>query len=147
MKKKFKLLQFLAFSRTQKTKTEVFCNQPYFIVQFKITDFINFIKIKNQSQREQLIQFFNKLQTLKLFLNIVTNNEFQSFVIFSIVKAKKEFGYKTIVKIAMLQLSYISVTICIAEPTVSGFGSMNAPAIVNPPAIQCAANLMGHNNR
>jgi hypothetical protein len=44
-------------------------------------DFIR-IKNKNQYQREQSIQFFNKLQTLKPFLNIVTNNEFQSYVIF-----------------------------------------------------------------
>lgn len=107
----FKLLQFLAFSRTQKTKTEVFWNQPYSIVQFKITDFIDFIKIKNknQYQREQLIQFFNKLQTLKPFLNIVTNNEFQSFVIFPVVKVKKEFGDSGswIIKIAMLQELYL----------------------------------------
>jgi len=54
-------------------------------------DFIK-IKNKNQYQCEQLIQFFNKLQTMKPFLNIVTNNEFQSFVIFPVVKAKKEFG-------------------------------------------------------
>jgi hypothetical protein len=54
-------------------------------------DFIR-IKNKNQYQREQLIQFFNKLQTLKTFLNIVTDNEFQSYVIFPVVKAKKIMG-------------------------------------------------------
>lgn len=49
-----------------------------------------FIKNKNQYQREQLIQFFHKLQTMKPFLNIVTNNSFQSFVIFPIIKTKKK---------------------------------------------------------
>ena len=66
----FKILQFIIFSWIQKTNTEFFWDQPYSIVQFKITDFMNFIRIKNKNQypREQSIQFFNKLQTLKPFL-------------------------------------------------------------------------------
>ena len=48
---------------------------------------------------------FNKLQTMKPFLNMIINNEFQSFVIFPVIKAKKEFGDYGfwIVKIAILQ--------------------------------------------
>lgn len=68
-------------------------------------DFIR-IKNKNQYQRDQLIQFFNKLQTLKPFLNIVTNNEFQSYVIFPVVRAKKNHG-SWIVEIAILQKLYL----------------------------------------
>ena len=69
---------------------------------------MNFIRIKNknQYQREQSIQFFNKLQTLKPFLNIITNNEFQNYVIFSVVKAKKNHG-SWIVEIAILQKVYL----------------------------------------
>lgn len=71
-------------------------------------DFIR-IKNKNQYQREQLIQFFTKLQTLKPFINIITNNEFQSFVIFPVVRAKKEFGNygSWIVEVAILQKVYL----------------------------------------
>lgn len=72
---------------------------------------MQFIKIKNkdQYQREQLIQFFNQLQTMKPFLNIVTNNEFQSFTIFPAVRVKKEFvNYGSwIVEIAILQKVYL----------------------------------------
>jgi hypothetical protein len=70
-------------------------------------DFIK-IKNKNQYQREQLIQFFDKLQTMKPFLKIVTNNSFQSFVIFPIIKTKKEFGDygPWIIEIAILQELY-----------------------------------------
>lgn len=106
----FKFLQFLAFSRAQKANTKIFWDQPYSIVQFKIIDFMDFIKIKNQNQyqREQLIQFFDKLQTMKPFLKIITNNSFQNSVIFPIIKARKEFGEygPWIVEIAILQELY-----------------------------------------
>ena len=46
----FKLLQFLAFTRIQKSKTEIFYNKAYSLVQFKVTGFMNFIKIKNKNQ-------------------------------------------------------------------------------------------------
>lgn len=67
------------------------------------------IKNKNQYQRDQLIQFFDKIQTMKPFLKIVTNNSFQSFVIFPIIKTKKEFGDygPWIVEIAILQELYL----------------------------------------
>lgn len=54
---------------------------------------MNFIQInnKNQYQREQLIQFFQKLQTMKPFVKIFINESFQSFTIFPIVKIRKEF--------------------------------------------------------
>ena len=62
----FRFLQFIAFSRSQKTQTKTFWDQAYSIVQFKITDFMDFIQInnKNQYQRELLIKFFDKLQTI-----------------------------------------------------------------------------------
>jgi hypothetical protein len=106
----FRFLQFLAFSRTQKANTKFFWDQPYSIVQFKVIDFMDFIKIKNknQYQRKQLIQFFDKLQTMKPFLKILTNDNFQSFVIFPAIKARKEFGEygPWIVEVAILQELY-----------------------------------------
>ena len=59
----FRFLQFIAFSRTQTATTEKFCEQSYYIIQFKLTDFMDFIQKnnKNQYQRKQLIQFFEKI--------------------------------------------------------------------------------------
>ena len=90
----FRFLQFIAFSQTQTANTKTFWDQSYSILQFKINDFMDFIQInnKNQYQRELLIQFFDKLQTMKPFVKIITNNSFQSFTIFPVVKAKKQFG-------------------------------------------------------
>ena len=90
----FKFLQFIAFIQTQTANTKTFWDQSYSILQFKINDFMDFIQInnKNQYQRELLIQFFDQLQTMKPFVKIITNNSFQSFTIFPVVKAKKQFG-------------------------------------------------------
>jgi hypothetical protein len=44
----FKFLQFLAFSQTQDTNTKTFWDQSYSIIKFKITDFMDFSKNKNQ---------------------------------------------------------------------------------------------------
>ena len=106
----FRFLQFIAFSRTQTVETKTFWDQPYSIVQFKIIDFMDFIQVnnKNQYQRELLIQFFEKLQTMKPFVQIFTNDSFQSFTIFPVVKARKEFGEygHWIVTVAILQKLY-----------------------------------------
>jgi hypothetical protein len=106
-KKFFRFLQFITFSHSQPTYTKTFWGQPYSIVQFKITDFMDFIQIpnKNQYQREQLIQFLEELQTMKPFVKIYTNESFQSFTVFPAVKIRKEFGEygPWIVKIAILK--------------------------------------------
>jgi hypothetical protein len=103
----FRCLQFFAFSRTQSANTKTFWDQPYSIIQFKIADFMDFIQIetKNQYQREQLIQFFEKLQTMKPFVKIFTNDSFQSFTIFPVVKTRKKFEEygPWIAEIAILQ--------------------------------------------
>ena len=106
----FKLLQFLAFSRTQDINIKTFWDQSYCIVKFKITDFMNFIKIKNknQYQREKLIQFFGELQTMKPFIKVITNQRFHSSVLFPVIKATKKFEeYGVwIMEIAILQELY-----------------------------------------
>ena len=70
-------------------------------------DFIQ-INNKNQYQRQQLIEFFEKLQTMKPFVKIFTNESFQSCTIFPIVKTRKEFGEygPWIVEVAILQDLY-----------------------------------------
>ena len=61
-------------------------------------DFMNFIQInnKNQSQREQLIQFFYKLQTMKPFVKIFTDDSFESSVIFPDLKVGAYVKFKNI---------------------------------------------------
>lgn len=106
----FRFLQFIAFSQTQTANTKTFWDQSYSILQFKINDFMDFIQINNkdQYQRELFIQFFEKLQTMKPFVKIITNDSFQSFTIFPVVKAKKQFGEygPWIVEVAILQELY-----------------------------------------
>jgi hypothetical protein len=106
----FRFLQFIAFSRTQTVSTKTFCGQSYCILNFKLNDFMDFIQIKNknQYQRELLIQFFNQLQSMKPFVKIITDNSFQSFTIFPVVKANKQFGeYGTwTIQLAILQELY-----------------------------------------
>lgn len=106
----FRFLQFLAFSRTKATTTEIFWEQHYSIVQFKVSDFMDFIQInnKNQYQREQFIQFFEKIQTMKPFVKVFTNESFQSFIVFPSVKTRKEFGEygPWIIEVAILQELY-----------------------------------------
>ena len=73
---------------------------------------MDFIQINNknqyQYQREQLIQFFEKIQTMKPFVKVFTNESFQSFTIFPSVKTRKEFGEygPWIIEVAILQELY-----------------------------------------
>ena len=71
---------------------------------------MNFIQInnKNQYQREQLIEFFGKLQIMKPFFKIFTNKSFQSSIIFPGVKTRKEFGEygPQIAEVSILQELY-----------------------------------------
>jgi len=70
------------------------------------------IKNKNQYQHEQLIQFFDKLQTLKPFFNIVTDNEFQSYVIFSVIRAKKIMGLEQLNQLFYRKYTCIVIDFC-----------------------------------
>jgi hypothetical protein len=45
----FRFLQFIVYSRTQPTNTKTFWGQLYTIIQFKMTDFMDFIQINNQN--------------------------------------------------------------------------------------------------
>jgi len=71
---------------------------------------MGFIQInnKNQYQREQLFQFFEKIQTMKPFVKVFINESFQSFTIFPFVKIRKEFGQygPWIIEVAILQELY-----------------------------------------
>jgi len=104
----FRFLQFIAFSRTQSSTTKTFRGQTYSIIRFKIYDFMDFVQIenKNQYQREQLVQFFGKLQTMKPFLKIFANDSFESLTVFPAVQTRKEDG-TWIAEIAILQQLYL----------------------------------------
>ncbi len=61
--------------------------------------------IKNKYQLDQLIQFFNKLQTLKPSIKVITNQSFQSSVSFPVIKVRKEYEV-WIMKVTILQELY-----------------------------------------
>ena len=79
------------------------------LVGRKSTSFKKFQKNnKNQYQREQLIQVFEKIQTMKPFVKVFTNESFESFTIFPFVKTRKEYGQygPWIIEVAILQELY-----------------------------------------
>ncbi|WP_297691731.1 hypothetical protein [uncultured Eudoraea sp.] len=106
----FRFLQFISFSKTQTVHIEFFREQPYCIFHFKASDFMDFIKVnnKNHYQREQLIKFFQKLQTMNPLVKLFTNNSFQSFTIIPYVKTRKEFDEygPWVIEVAILQEFY-----------------------------------------
>ena len=53
---------------------------------------INYFRRQNQTKESLVTGYFDQLQTMKPFVKIITNNSFQSFTIFLVVKAKKQFG-------------------------------------------------------
>lgn len=63
----------------------------YLIIPFKIISFIG-IKNKNQRQWEKFIGIFEGLQIINPINNIFINENFESFRIFPIVKARNKFG-------------------------------------------------------
>lgn len=68
---------------------------------------MNFIQKnnKNQYQQKQLIQLFEKIQTMKPFVKVFTNDSFESVTIFPVVKTRKEYG-PWIIEVAILQELY-----------------------------------------
>ena len=128
----FRFLQFLAFSRTKATTTEIFWEQHYSIVQFKVSDFMDFIQInnKNQYQREQFIQFFEKIQTMKPFVKVFTNESFQSFIVFPSVKTRKEFGEygPWIIEVAILQELYFYSCLLYTSPSPRDLSTSRMPS-------------------
>ena len=93
----FRFLQFASFIRHQQidvTKLEYYSvmGQTYYNFKFSLSDFVEFIAIKNlkQAQRTVLISWFHELQTIQPILNVFDEGqEFTSHVVFPIVRCVK----------------------------------------------------------
>ena len=59
----FRLLQFLSFSRRYSIHEESLLSQKYYVIQFRVRDFMSFIKIENKNhyQLKKVIDFLNAL--------------------------------------------------------------------------------------
>lgn len=105
--KLFTLLQFLTFSRTKNyTKLQIY-DQTYFLIQFTLKEYIQFLGVKtiNQYQRNKFINLFYSFQKTEPLINYFTESHFQSILSFPYLDIQKQ-GNSWIVKIAISQLLY-----------------------------------------
>ena len=92
-KRFFHLFQFLSFLRSFKfphnnSYPEVTIkNKKYYFIKFSLTDFIRFTNtsITADYQRKTLLAYFKKLQTLDPIIDLLKNDQFQSYVCFPFV--------------------------------------------------------------
>ena len=88
----FRLLQFLSFSRRRPYFTKYLLSQKYYLIQFPVKEFMDFIKIKNNNHY-QLTQIRNFLQDLKQNtpdITIFSENYFRSAASIPFVEIQKE---------------------------------------------------------
>lgn len=87
----YRLLQFISFVRTYSGKKEIVNGQNYITVQFRLLDFMKTVNCQpNSYQRQQLLQFFNQLQSLPPFREKFTDRKFRQLLFFPVVNAIQE---------------------------------------------------------
>jgi hypothetical protein len=93
----FKLLQFLSFSRGKPFLLEYIRKQTYYVVEFKISEFMHFMKIENKSyyQIKKVKEFLQSLQEETPFVKIFTEKSFRSVASFPYVEL--EIQHKSLV--------------------------------------------------
>lgn len=88
----FRLLQFLSFSRWYFTNQKIIYSQKYYVIHFRVRDFMDFIKIKNKNHY-QLTKIRNFLQDLKQntpSVTIFSDDYFRSAATISYVNIGKK---------------------------------------------------------
>ena len=104
----FKLLQFLSFSRGKPFFLEYIRKQTYYVVEFKISEFMNFMKIENKSyyQIKKVKEFLQSLQEETPFVKIFTEKSFRSVASFPYVEL--EIQHKSLVgRVAIAKELYL----------------------------------------
>ena len=88
----FRFLQFLSFIRKFEGKKECIDDQVYYIIEFPIVDFLHFLDkdVKSTYQRTKLMEFFKDLQELPPFVEKFSDSEFQSSIMFPLLKLTKQ---------------------------------------------------------
>ena len=104
----FKLLQFLSFSRGKPFFLEYIRKQTYYVVEFKISEFMHFMKIENKSyyQIKKVKEFLQSLQEEIPFVKIFTEKSFRSVASFPYVEL--EIQHKSLVgRVAIAKELYL----------------------------------------
>lgn len=103
----FRFLQFLSFIRKFEGKRECVDDQVYYIIEFPIVDFLHFLDkdVKSTYQRTKLMEFFKDLQELPPFVEKFSDSEFQSSIMFPLLKLTKQ-GRSWFLKIAIGEQLY-----------------------------------------
>jgi hypothetical protein len=104
----FKLLQFLSFSRGKPFFLEYIRKQTYYVVEFKISEFMHFMKIDNKSyyQIKKVKEFLQSLQEETPFVKIFTEKSFRSVASFPYVEL--EIQHKSLVgRVAIAKELYL----------------------------------------
>jgi len=104
----FKLLQFLSFSRGKPFFLQYIRKQTYYVVEFKISEFMNFMKIENKSyyQIKKVKEFLQSLQEETPFVKIFTEKNFRSVASFPYVEL--EIQHKSLVgRVAIAKELYL----------------------------------------
>lgn len=130
----YHLLQFLNFLKTLKPRTNSFHyleGKTYWIEEFDLIRFVQFIGLNrtNQYQKEKLIDYFEKLETTKSFVERFTDGGFQIFstILYSSVTKKSNrwrvrvyvmeelYSYHYPLKLSAQFLNYTNKTDCLLK--------------------------------
>jgi len=91
-KRVFRLLQFLSFSRRYSTYEKDLFSQKYYVIQFPVREFMDFLKIENKNhyQLKKVIDFLHDLQNNIPPVTIFSDNYFRSAASIPFVEIQKE---------------------------------------------------------
>ena len=103
----FLFLQFLSFLRKMKGLAQLLDDQVYYIVEFPVVDFLRFLgkNPKSTYQRNKVLNFLKSLQDLPPFMEVFSEIEFRSSIMFPLLKLTKKHG-SWIIKISVGEQLY-----------------------------------------
>ena len=107
----FRFLQFLSFIKSLELNPAKDCNkhsikkQNYYGLKFPLSEFVEFtgIRILKDSQRKNLLLYYNKLQTLDPIVKEFSNKAFRSYVCFPYVECENPFGNGWIIEVLAVE--------------------------------------------
>jgi hypothetical protein len=82
----------MSFARGLPSYKKELCQQEYRVITFKLTNFMDYIQIKNnnQYQREQVKNFFYDIQQSNQFASQFSERVFQSSAVFPFIRVEQE---------------------------------------------------------
>lgn len=88
----FHFLQLLSFSRNYSSDIKDLFSQNYYVIKFRVQDFMDFLKIKNKNhyQLKKIICFFHSIQNTIPTLIIFSEDLFRSAAVMPLIDVYKE---------------------------------------------------------